>query len=813
MNNSSVTQKADFSNIEKAFPEFINKPIWVASNIGDAKKPINPKTGGNAMSNNSDTWGTYQEVRAFIDKNPGHLPAIALSKGLGLTCIDLDNVHENGKTLPWAEDIYKKSASYTEISVSGNGLHVFIIATKPGAKCKKDGQTEIYDCDKFITVTGKVLSGHSEIKDAQEFLNTIYNETFTEEVFLHQDIAKTPSLSDGEVLAHCRMAKNGDRFKTLFDNGDISAYNEDASNADSALCAFLAFYTQDEEQIFRLIKQSKLFTHRKGKYPRKWERDKYREDTIKNAISALRNTYQPLVKNKNIDDKSFSTSSETTLNTGLCVEQPFPLEVLPAVLRDIVRKIATDSDSDPAISGTAAQSLVSTALKRTVRVIEKSEPFIQHYTTFFHTVVGESAQSRKSSNTKPLLRVFERYHKRSHEDYEKQMKLYFNAKHIAEKEKSEIKKDGNRSIEERAKALAEIDTKIEELKPKYYRLFTTDTTGPAFIMRLSETDGYFGIFTTDGGDLIDFIIGSPQTGTNDIIFVKLITNDDIQFDRVGPDRKGVSIDIPEPCGNVFIMTQEERWIRFNTHPRLKGSGLLGRNNPAIIAPRKKGYIEDEIEHENTPSKINSQMELQAWEELVMTFLKFDGEIILTLSKEAKEERRLLNNSFQSTVGVYQDNYDVSDIIHRTVSECVKRAALFHVCDHYRNMKNIPKEIPLSTFNRAVIMQTYYLQQAINARRGDIGKAESMELKAFLKKWIKRAEEEKKENKEKVFTTHMRASDLGKYFNTSKEKITVFLKKLEESDVVTELPAEGKKASRFLLNIQRANKFIGDADES
>jgi hypothetical protein len=798
----NITQKKSFSKsknssheLPKPFIDYKEKKMWLASD--ENKKPISPVTGNGKGWNQDDAWGTYAVLEKHLESNPNHIPAIALSKKCELVAFDLDNaIDSKGKILPWAQNIIDRLAgAYVEKSSSNKGFHIFAMGVKPGPRISKsypdNGKLEIYDANKAIRLTGQQCSPCDQLIDLSPIIADIYHALFSEknEEQDKSTYKKSPPLKDEEIIELCRKAKNSAKFISLFDKGDVSEHNDDESAADLSLCSLLAFYTQNLAQIDRIFRRSKLFRL-------KWERTDYRESTMKKPLETLIKTYQG--HNSEVD----KNISKTSINTGLCIEEPFPIDVLPTVLRDIVTTISTDADSDPAISGTAAQSLAATALRRCVRVIEKANPYIQHYTTFFHTVVGESAQSRKSSNTKPLLRVFEKYHKKAKDKYDKQFRVYANAKDLAKKEKEEIKKDSSKSIEDRAKTLAEIDTTIEELKPKYYRLFTTDTTGPAFIMRLNETDGYYGIFTTDGGDLIDFIIGTPQSGTNDIIFVKLVTNDDIQVDRVGPDRRGISIDIPEPCGNVFIMTQEERWIRFNTHPRLRGSGLLGRNNPAIIPPRAKGYIEHEQENKQT-----TQMELQAWEELVEMFLNFRGEITLKLSKEAQKERMLLNNKFQETVGVDQPNYDVSDIVHRTVSECVKRAALFHVCDHYRNLKNIPDEIPLQTFNRAIVMQMYYLQQAINARRGDIGKAAAMELTAFLSKWIRRADQ-----KEETFTDYIRASDLGKYFNTPPSKVKEFLHKLEEADVVKELPAEGKKASRYILNTERAKLFIGVSNE-
>ena len=76
-------------------------------------------------------------------------------------------------------------------------------------------------------------------------------------------------------------AKNGAAVRALW-NGDISAYGNDDSRADSALCAHLAYWTNsDPVRIDRLFRSSSL-------YREKWDRDDYRERTISGAIETSR---------------------------------------------------------------------------------------------------------------------------------------------------------------------------------------------------------------------------------------------------------------------------------------------------------------------------------------------------------------------------------------------------------------------------------------------------------------------------------------------------------------------------------------------
>src|SRR5215217_3521543 len=92
-------------------------------------------------------------------------------------------------------------------------------------------------------------------------------------------------LTDEEVISLAKSAKNVAKFKALW-QGDISGYASH-SEADQALVSLLAFYTQDENQLDSLYRQSALCRE-------KWlKRSGYRRSTIEKALSNLTETYTP----------------------------------------------------------------------------------------------------------------------------------------------------------------------------------------------------------------------------------------------------------------------------------------------------------------------------------------------------------------------------------------------------------------------------------------------------------------------------------------------------------------------------------------
>jgi DNA-binding transcriptional ArsR family regulator len=93
-------------------------------------------------------------------------------------------------------------------------------------------------------------------------------------------------LTDDEIIAKAKNAKNSAKFERLFEHGDTSEYDHDDSRADLALLSILAFYSQDHDQLDRLFRLSALCRD-------KWlRRPDYRRRTIDAAINGLTETYR-----------------------------------------------------------------------------------------------------------------------------------------------------------------------------------------------------------------------------------------------------------------------------------------------------------------------------------------------------------------------------------------------------------------------------------------------------------------------------------------------------------------------------------------
>lgn len=95
------------------------------------------------------------------------------------------------------------------------------------------------------------------------------------------DSTMLKQFSDDEIIERIRNSKQGERFSKLFDEGDISAYNDDESSADMALMSMLPFWTKgNAAQMERIFNRSALALRDKWR-----EREDYRQMTIDNALA------------------------------------------------------------------------------------------------------------------------------------------------------------------------------------------------------------------------------------------------------------------------------------------------------------------------------------------------------------------------------------------------------------------------------------------------------------------------------------------------------------------------------------------------
>jgi primase-polymerase (primpol)-like protein len=132
-----------------------------------ARKVPLTTAGRAASSTDPATWADHATVR---DSDAGVGAGFVLN-GDGIACIDLDHCLDDGELAAWAAEILASlPPTYTEVSPSGTGLHVWGLATVgTGRKIRRDGTcVEVYDRARYVTVTGRRYGAARSLADIGE---------------------------------------------------------------------------------------------------------------------------------------------------------------------------------------------------------------------------------------------------------------------------------------------------------------------------------------------------------------------------------------------------------------------------------------------------------------------------------------------------------------------------------------------------------------------------------------------------------------------------------------------------------------------
>lgn len=299
------------NRLEKAVPlELQAFPRWVTWRLVDGKKLPMTVDGKPASVTDCATWATFERVQQASPRGFGGLGFVFTETPfLG---IDIDDCLDGGDMERRAMEVVRFCKTYTERSPSGHGLHLIGRgkAIFPGGGSsdgrKKSGglgfsSFEVYNSRRFFTITGDIVQPFDTIGDLDgrthggrpsPSIAALVRQVWGDAPRVERQTARntvqgatsSPSYcpDDEEVIQRARNARNGEKFRRLFDNGDIRGYCLDHSDADMALCGMLAYWTNgDAAQMERIFSRSAL-AHRD-----KWKRADYRHRTIQKAIATL----------------------------------------------------------------------------------------------------------------------------------------------------------------------------------------------------------------------------------------------------------------------------------------------------------------------------------------------------------------------------------------------------------------------------------------------------------------------------------------------------------------------------------------------
>ena len=267
------------------------------------KIPYSPITKKLASSTDPLTWGTYEQALSISPQ-----VGIVFTPDQTLLGIDIDHCLEKGtnKIIHEQKEIIAQlileADTYTEISPSGEGLHLYLSVPKSfEVTTNKCAPYEVYSTGRYFTVTGKAYGEVRAVrnirKEEASSLLSIIGYPFNQSNKSRETSANYHTEGDQksestvftteEVISRMFLSKGGNKIKELY-NGNIAEYENDASRADMAFLSHLAFWTRkDFNQMKEIWQASPL-----GKRPKTQERPDYVNRSLNAAIANCNHVYE-----------------------------------------------------------------------------------------------------------------------------------------------------------------------------------------------------------------------------------------------------------------------------------------------------------------------------------------------------------------------------------------------------------------------------------------------------------------------------------------------------------------------------------------
>lgn len=224
---------------------------WGKAGADIRKCPYNPCNGDTAKAEQPQTWVQFEDALTAVRTGQYEGVGFEFAEGGGIVGVDFDHCLTDNILSPWVAEWVRVFDSYTEISPSRTGLHIFCIGKLPGANVKKT-QAEMYDHARYFTVTGKVWGGEPKpIRNAQEAIDALYEELTTHTQ--HKPIrAHTAPLHGRQVFSQYigkissndlyeRGLREGKRLRARLQGYELN--KKSPSENDAALLADIIFWS------------------------------------------------------------------------------------------------------------------------------------------------------------------------------------------------------------------------------------------------------------------------------------------------------------------------------------------------------------------------------------------------------------------------------------------------------------------------------------------------------------------------------------------------------------------------------------------
>lgn len=395
----------------------------------------------------------------------------------------------------------------------------------------------------------------------------------------------------------------------------------------------------------------------------------------------------------------------------------FPLDLLPAPLRDAAREVSRFCKAPEASAALVGIGCLATAIGKRAMVEER--PGLLHFPALFMVGIAASGE-RKSPVFRAMARPLEDWTEAQAEAWEADARRARARNTAIDAAIAKVKKAAGSDVDAATREIEELDAKREEISP-YPRLYSTDSTEQRLFQLMHERGGAFAVLSAEGRPVVDAIAGkySGDGRTGDAIFLAGVSGDSITRDRVGGEAGPEDRVISRPCLNVCILVQPDKYLEAAAHPALRSSGALARIWPVWLPSLVGTRIE-------APAEAGLSGEAMApYNAMVRRLLSHtppddeDGRPAphrASLSPAAAEARRQFHNAIEQMMGEGGDLSDVRDIASKAVSQTAKLALILHLAADAEILSQPASTIDAATWATAQAIGTWFFEEAIRVQR-------------------------------------------------------------------------------------------------
>lgn len=296
----------DYSGVPQELKELSNwglfRKEWDARKGKYNKYPINAENGELAKSNDPSTWTSF--AHAVEKVNQYGATGLAFFIQPPYMLIDLDHCFEDIQRVKGGDhenevaDFIDRTQSYTELSVSGEGIHIITKGNFPGPK-RRHGNVEMYPEERFVALTGNVFGKavnqiNTTSDDDLKYLYQTYLDKQGKVIPLSDDITgptEPSTLTADQVIEKALASAQGPKFKRFMDGDWQDMGYTSHSDADQGFANILAFWcAKDKGLMDEVFRQSKMY---RPKWDEKRGKGTYADLTLNEAINKTPNVYQP----------------------------------------------------------------------------------------------------------------------------------------------------------------------------------------------------------------------------------------------------------------------------------------------------------------------------------------------------------------------------------------------------------------------------------------------------------------------------------------------------------------------------------------